>query len=600
MARSLNSLDDRVDWLADELLTVKEHINRINEQIEALGKINFHQAGQGEAKPAPGSAEDVVKLPEETWTQVGQEVFLPRLAAVSFMLVFALLLRTVTDNGMLAHVLGSFVGLIYAAALMGVGVILYRVNSRLAPVFPACGILLFYSVLLEGHAKFASLSSVSACLLLLVATIAVGLIGLRYKASTLLFMAVWGSSVAGFAIDFPNPRFFLLGLVVLANNIIGHFANRSGMTKILRWNTLILTVAFWAMLSFKLNFALLQRPSDLPSTSLNFFPLLLFLFWAFYTYTTLWSIRAGRMALEIYHHVLPVITAGGTFFTLYAVVVPWLGGERILGVATVICSALYMGLVAWLVKQPGDAARGKEFVVAAIVLLVQGLSISAPALVALPVMVVAATVLLVRSKHWQSSGTRAIAYFFQGGLILWGIKNGAFAAASTPWGTGMLLCAFWAACALWSYRWCRINPPHSDSGFFYFIDKNDYSAVILLFIGLHQLYAILRFGAYGILSNVLTDYADAFYCSRSIVLNLGVIALMVLGLKLRNKEILITAAVIVLFAAIKVFVFDLFKTAGLPLVLSMLTFGVVAAVSSVVLRKWGQLHTTEAPIRSPI
>ena len=299
------------------------------------------------------------------------------------------------------------------------------------------------------------------------------------------------------------------------------------------------------------------------------------------------------MALEIFHHVLPVVTAGGTFFVLYAVLIPWLGGKMIFGVATVVCSALYMGLVAWLVKQPGKTASGKEFVVAAIALLVQGLSISAPVFLALPIMVVAATVLLIRSKHWHSGGVRAIAYFFQAGLIFWAIKNGFFAVTSTPWLTGMLFCAFWAACTLWAYHWCRMNPLRPDSGAFYIIDKNDYSAVILLLIGLHQLYTILCFGAYGILSNVLADYTDAFYCASSIILNLGVIALMVVGLKLRNKDMLITAVVVVLFAAVKVFIFDLFKTSGVPLVLSMLTFGIVADVSSVILRKWGQLRQTE-------
>jgi len=587
MAQSLESLEERVAWMTDELLVLREQVSDLNTRLVKMSTASSKLPGHEiEAVPEPGSNNE--QQAGKSWSRMGQEVLLPRVAAVSFMLVVALLLRTVTDNGIWPPHVGTYIGLLYAASLVCSGVWLYNRQNRLASVFPACGILLFCTVLLEGHSKFAALGSATTNVTLLLATVVAGAIALRYRAKALLLLTVWGTSISAFAIDFPNPHFLLFGLLILTNAVLGHLAKRREISSALRWNTLVLTTIFWAILSSKLNFALIKRPTDLPSVSLNFFPLLLFLFWAFYVYTTLWTIRRNGMAHDVFHRILPVIVAGGTFFALYAVIIPWLGGEFILGISAVLASALYMGLVAWLAKKHGKSTSGKEFVLAAILLLVQGLLLSAPEFLAMPIMLVAATVLLVRSKTWQSPGTRFIAYLFHLGIVLWGIAIGIFSVAGTPWGYGIALSSFWAVCALWAYRWCRKNPPGAGNGFFEFIDGDDLSAVVLLLIGLSQIYVMLRFAVFGIISNTMTDYAAAFYCARSIILNLGVIVLMIMGLKLRNKEILVIAALVVVVAAVKVFLFDLFRTAGLPLVLSVLTFGIVAAVSSVVMRKWGQ------------
>ncbi len=589
MAQSLDSLEERVVWLADELLLVKEQVNSINNRLQKMGAVSYPSGGgiQGYASKSVAVVGDG-KSAGESWAKMGEEILLPRLAAVSFMLVVALLLRTVTNNGMLAPNLGTFIGLAYAAALILGGWLLYSRQIRLASVFPTCGILLLYAVLLEGHGKIAALGSDTTYLVLFLAMLVSGVIALRYQGIILLFMTVWGASIVGFAIDFRDPQFMLLGLVVLLNAVLGHLAKRREISTALRWNTLFFSIMFWMILSSKLNFVLLKRPSDLSPVSLEFFTPLLFLFWAFYTYTTLWTIRMGRMALEIYHNLLPIITAGGTFFVAYAVLIPWLGGEVIIGIVAVASSVLYMGLVVWVERYYGNFASGKTFVVAAIVLLVQGLSISAPSFLALPIMVVAATALLVRSRQCHSGGIRVIAYFFHIAIVLWAIKENAFEVTLTHWGYGMVLSGFWAVCCLWAYRWCRINPPVINSGFFDFIDRDDCSAVVLLLLGLFQVYIVVYFAAFGILSNMMMDYTEVLYCVRSIVMNLAVIILMIVALKLRNKEILLTSGVVFVLAAVKVFIFDLFRTSGLPLILSVLTFGIVAAVSSVVLRKWGQ------------
>lgn len=578
-------MEGKVEFLTAELLLVKKQVERLHLRLDGLAAGGAeHKIGNKGAKET--DVPRTMTMEAGSWARMGQDL-LPRLAALSFMLVFALMLRTLTDNGMLEHVIGTYIGLVYAAGLVVTGIYFYGRSSRLAPVFQVCGILLFLAVLVEGHGKFSALSNSAACLLLIIFSLIVGWASIHYRARIALFVTLWGTALSGFALDFPNPNFPLLALLIFTNVVLGHLAARRGCSNALRWHALFIALLFWAMLSFKLNFNLLNKAADLPLTGLYFFPVLLFLFWAFYTYTTLWANRAGRMERDIFHNLLPVIVAGGVYFALYAVLIPWLGGgETVLGWAAVAVSAAYMLMAAWMVKHYEGGKRGKEFVVAAIVLLVQGLATAVPVPLALPLMFAAAAVLLVRSVSWRSGGTRAIAYVFMTVVILWGGQNGNFSVIATPYLTGMASSIFLALLSLWCYRWCRHHKPAANPGFLYFLDKYDYSAIILLWIGLFQLYVFFRFGVYAVLTHSLSDYESSFYCARSVILNVGIIALMIIALKLRNKEILITAVVLVAAAAVKVFLLDLFKTNGLPLIISMLTFGLVAAVSSFSLRRW--------------
>ena len=62
--------------------------------------------------------------------------------------------------------------------------------------------------------------------------------------------------------------------------------------------------------------------------------------------------------------------------------------------------------------------------------------------------------------------------------------------------------------------------------------------------------------------------------------------LLLIGLRLRSLEIATVAGLVTLLGAVKVFILDLFGIKGVPLVISVFSFGVVAAVASVVMGKW--------------
>ena len=255
--------------------------------------------------------------------------------------------------------------------------------------------------------------------------------------------------------------------------------------------------------------------------------------------------------------------------------------------ATVLISALYLGLVTWLARRgEEDMPGGKEFVTAATILLIQGLAISVPPLVALPVWTVAAAILTLRADRWRSGGIRLISYLFQIFVLFFALRQESLSVEETVWSLGVLVFGFMAGCNLWLYRWCRKHPPDYDSAFFTVFDRGDYSAVILLVLGLFQSFAAIRFLASAILPGAWHETVMAFACIQSVILNGGIVFLLIVGLKRRNREMLTVAGLVVLVAAIKVFLFDLFRANGLPLVLSVFSFGVVAATCSVVMRKW--------------
>ena len=108
--------------------------------------------------------------------RAGTGSLLSRVETVWFALVVALILRTITESNIINTRFGSVLGMGYAAALIIAGWWLYSRKSRLAPVFPACGLLLLFSIVLETHARFESLSTVMAYIILMAAGFMVVLI----------------------------------------------------------------------------------------------------------------------------------------------------------------------------------------------------------------------------------------------------------------------------------------------------------------------------------------------------------------------------------------------------------------------------------------
>ena len=97
---------------------------------------------------------------------------------------------------------------------------------------------------------------------------------------------------------------------------------------------------------------------------------------------------------------------------------------------------------------------------------------------------------------------------------------------------------------------------------------------------------LLRLGLYQVLARTTADFAFMFRGGQTVFINLGAVFLLLVASRRKNNEILSVAIVVGLLGMLKSFIFDLFGIKGMPLVFSVFSSGVVAAVGSVVSTRW--------------
>jgi hypothetical protein len=142
-----------------------------------------------------------------------------------------------------------------------------------------------------------------------------------------------------------------------------------------------------------------------------------------------------------------------------------------------------------------------------------------------------------------------------------------------------------------------------NSAYFSWLDKKDASGVVLLVAGLISGYYFAQQGLFVILSHSMADYAVALQSGQSVFINMGAVLLLLIALRIRSVEIATVAGMVALLGAVKVFIIDLFGISGVALVISVFSFGIVAAVASVVMGKWqkgGERYQPVDAIGGPI
>ena len=151
-----------------------------------------------------------------------------------------------------------------------------------------------------------------------------------------------------------------------------------------------------------------------------------------------------------------------------------------------------------------------------------------------------------------------------------------------------------AAAALVHYRWCRRHAPPARSPFFENYDKEDLGGAVTLLAALGSSFFLLRAIAWWVLLPVGPGGPEAFQCTQSIIINLAALGLGLYAFRTRNREIRNVAILVIAVGAVKS-AFDLFGTKGVPLVLSVLSFGLAAATQSITLSRWHKVPTMPGP-----
>ncbi|MCK4837924.1 MAG: hypothetical protein KAS94_03925, partial [Desulfobulbaceae bacterium] len=331
------------DSIAD-LPVISKKIRILEEKIDELS----NKVSKLEGKPVPmaypareeeGGSLVSVEASGGLGEWISKGALLQKMAAICFILVFSLLLRTVTDYGYINAMAGSLLGLAYVSILAVVGCVFYVTGKQLANVFSISGFLLLFAIVFEGYGRFDTISIGVAYAILMTALLTSAAVGIKYRVAKLLSVSLVGVTIAGLAIGFPRVHFPLSGLLFFAANVVAIIAAKRLENGKLKWPVTMLTLLFWAIWAFKAHVPL-GRGEFVPDyVHLTWLAPLLGCFVALYLLTYL-SRYFNEVQLTVYDAIIPSLNMLLLFLAGSVVIKdywqqPWLLGLLVLAMGCI-------------------------------------------------------------------------------------------------------------------------------------------------------------------------------------------------------------------------------------------------------------------------
>ncbi|MEI6207040.1 MAG: hypothetical protein WCP20_09675 [Desulfuromonadales bacterium] len=606
MSQTEQTLEEREKQLATRIQTLESQLERLSAR---MGDVDT----AAPAPPSPAGAasrekyyppEEVPDISEEVLNWAGRTSLLPRLATLCFLLVVALILRTITDSGLVNKLIGSGIGMSYAAILMIVGWYKYREQSPLAPIFAAIGAILMSTIVVETHTHFKSLPLEPAYLTLMATGIGMAMISRRFNAFTPISVGILGMCFAGAAIDYPHPFFPYLSLVLITANLLGYFAAQLKRCSWLRWLILIVTMVMLQLWVIQIIKVLRKGETVPPELAIAWFlPVIAIFAAAYLSLALLGIIRNGTEKISRFDLSLPTINVIWAFSAATYVTGAQGGSTTIVGIAGVMIAIGHLIATFWLARRGVEGSPGAGSLTFASGVL---LALALPAAtglftLSLPIISMVAIFMAVMSRVWESGVVRVTTYVFHiySCMALVVALQGDSPTATDA--VNILPAGLLACIVLYQYQWCRWWPPVQDSSFFGQFDQKDRSAVLLLIAGLVSGFYMIRIAMFQAVPLFPAEMQrDAFRCSQSVLINCAAVALILFAYLKQNKEIRNVAILVTVFGGIKVFMYDLTGTHGLPLVFSVFSFGMAAAVESIALGKWQKKQSADQTQNKPV
>ena len=600
MSGSEPTTEEREKELTARLKAMEQQLERLSSRLgaeggesSATGVVESGERFRAPVRKADYPPDDIAGVSEELLSWAHRTSLLPRLAALCFLLVFALILRTIADSGIVSKLAGSGLGMGYAAILIIAGWYMYSRQSPLAPVFATCGSVLMSTIVVETHVHFDTLPLIPAYLTLVATGIAMAIISYRFNAFVPISIGTLGMCFAATVIDYPNPFFPYLSLVLLSANILAWLAARLNRCGWLRWSVLLVSIFMLQLWGVRL--ANILKRGELPPPELAyawFLPVVAVFAGIYFAFSICGIIFRKTERISRFDAALPTINSLWAFSMALYVVSAAGKGTQLLGIVGAVIAVSFLAISYWLAQRSEEGARGAgAFTFACGVLLALALPAATGKLIfSLPIISGMAVFVAVVLRSWGSGSVRLATYLFQfycsavlaialRGLVPATDTNTIFATA-LPAG---LLTFF----VLYHYQWCRSWPPSGGSSFFGRFDPHDRSAAFLLLAGLINGFFMMRSVIYHTLQMMSGQVSPAvFQCSQSVLINSSAVFLIVLAYLRRDREIRNVAILVTVVGGIKVFALDLLSTHGLPLVFSVFSFGLAALVESIALGKW--------------
>lgn len=599
-------MNEKSDDLEQRIADLESQVAELSQTVQELYE-NQHTYIAGSQKTVQKKTSRKLSseggASEEILSWVDKSYILSRVATTSFIVAVAVALRTASDNGVIDLQIGSFVGMLYAMGLMFYGWFAYKENSIQAPVFTLWGTLIMCSVVVEAHRVFATVPAEVAYLAMALTGLVGTMISRMHHVALPVFAGTLGMSFGAFALDYPSPVFPYLAVIIGLANIFATYATRLLRASWLRWLLLILTLFMIQIWDLKLKLYLSKMAVEhLEFSVQGLMPAISFLGFTFAAIALLGVLGKVQERISKFDIVLPVINIAWIVLAAQYAINQGLTTPAIFGWLATLAAFAHLGVSWWLSHRTEGGALGTTsfalaggFLFAFAAPMALGYAVIASALVAL-----LATGMAWLSVKRNSVGLRLTSYILQfyacSSLIylLWA-TDGTRPSLVGAFSSGML-----AIIAFVHYFWSRKHPMMSGETVLHRINKNDRGAAVLLLAALFSGFFTMRVGLYQGLDFLHMAKRSNFDGSQSVLINLTAITVFWLSLLKRNKELRNVAILLLVIGAGKVFLMDMVALKGMPLMISVFTFGLTAAFASFVLGRWKKPPKSEEKVTSDV
>ncbi len=595
MSEDQRQLETRIEALTRELSLLRQRVEQVAGFVGAPSL-----TADALAKPAILSVSPAAvptgappaALPEEessTWERESSRL-LSRASTLSFLLVLALIMRIVTDSSIVPPQVGSLMGIGYAGLLLAVGWFMYARKGGQAPVFTACGTFLIFAVIAESNfnQKFQLVPLLPAFAILIATGGVTAALSRCYRVRLPFSVGTVGMALAAVVVTFheQNPDFRYLIVTLLVANLLGHFTMSLEKCKWVGWSLFMITAATAIWWAFSIRSLYINPTTAVAGTAmLPWFLAGVGAFGCLYLAIASREILTGQSEqVGTYYLALPTLTVIWSFGSALFVTFILGNGKLLVSGLGLFVALLHIYVTRYLARKRSGGRGGLGAICnAGALLLAMALPvITGNALLALPILCAVAFMFIIFSGTWQSGGVRLTSYLLQlHTTALFAFLQFNLTPAS-PVVTILVVGFFLSGFAFLQYQWARNHAPTADIRFFSRIDSRDISAGGILILSLLSAFFLFRTGAFAVVGHI----DSAFRASQSVLINCAAAGMVIWGYQRKSGEIRNIAIAIILIGALKVALVDLTSIKGVPLVLSIISFGSATAILSLVLSRW--------------
>lgn len=590
-----SELDRRVAALEVQVASLTEAVNTLQAEPKLA-------VGSGGKEKPSRKAYKQGETSEEILSWVDKSYLLSRVATTSFIVAVALALRTAADSGVIDLQVGSFVGMLYGMGLIMYAWFAYKERSIQAPVFILWGTIIMCSVVVEAHRVFATVPTEMAYVAMAATGLVATIISRVHHVALPVFVGTIGMSFGSFALDYPSPVFPYLVVIMGLANIFATYATRLLRASWLRWLLFVLTLFMIQIWDLKLAIYLARlAPENLEFSVQGVLPSIGFLGVVFSGIALLGVLGKVQEKISKFDVVLPILNVCWIYLAASYAIAQGLTTSKAFGWFAVAAAGAYLGIAWWLGKRSEGGALGTtSFALAGGLML----AFAAPMAFGHAVIAMALVALLAVGLAWVSVkrsnlGLRLVSYLLQFYactalvFLLWTTDG------TKPSVVGALSSGLLAVIAFSHYFWARRHPQASSETMMGKLNKNDRGAGVLLIAALFSGFFTMRVGLYQTLDFLHSATHSAFGGAQSVLINVTAAVLLLLSLMRRNRELRNVAIIVLLIGAGKVFLLDMMQLKGMSLMISVFTFGLVAALASFVLGRWNRKQEMTPPPDAP-